>query len=332
MNGITKPLISVILPAYNEEKSIAMTIKSIQSELQKAICDYEIIIVDDGSRDDTYEESKSLAKQYQTIKVIKLSRNFGKEGALLVGLKAAKGDAIVSMDADLQHPPATIHDLIEKWQEGYKVVHAIKIDRNVDRFFTRMRAATFNYIIKYLGGINLRDSSDFMLIDRDAVDVIINHLPEKERFYRGLTHWIGYKQTTVGFKVHNRIDGSKSRFSLMSLVNLARVGIVSFTSAPLQIISVLGVLSFCMGFVIGLDALMSWAKGRAVSGYATLIITLLILCGFIMVSLGIIGEYIAKVYEEVKRRPNYIVESTFGFDSIDTELGKELLVSSDRSE
>jgi polyisoprenyl-phosphate glycosyltransferase len=332
MSAVTKPFLSVILPAYNEARSIAMTIKSIRSELQKAACDYEIIVIDDGSRDDTYEESKSLAKLYHTIKVIKLSRNFGKEGALLVGLKAATGDAIVSMDADLQHPPATIHDLIAKWQEGFKVVHAVKIDRDVDRFFNRIRATVFNRLIQYLGGINLRDSSDFMLIDRDAVDVIINDLPERERFFRGLAHWIGYKQATVGFKVHDRIDGSKSRFSLMSLVNLARIGIVSFTSAPLHIISILGVLSFCMGFVIGLDALISWAKGRAVSGYATLIITMLILCGFIMVSLGIIGEYIAKIYEEVKKRPSYIVESTFGFDSINTELGKELLTSSDQLE
>ena len=162
--------------------------------------------------------------------------------------------------------------------------------------------------------------------------MIINHLPERARFYRGLAHWIGYKQTTVGFKVHNRVDGSKSRFSLLSLVGLARIGIVSFTSAPLHIISILGVLSFCMGFVIGLDALISWANGRAVSGYATLIITLLILCGFIMVSLGIIGEYIAKIYEEVKRRPSYIVESTFGFDSMNSKLRKELLLTSDQLE
>jgi len=320
MSVSTKSLISIILPSYNEENCIEKMVISLQSELKEVAFDYEIIIVDDGSTDNTYEESINLAKRYNTVKAIKLSRNFGKEAALLVGFKAAKGNAVVSMDADLQHPPAIIHELFAKWQEGYKVVHAVKEDRNVDNIFNRMGATFFNYLFKCLGGIDLRNSSDFILIDRDAVDVIAEHLKERNRFYRGLAHWIGYKQASVNFTVKNREDGSKSRFSFLSLVNLALDGIVSFTSFPLHIISILGVLSCLIGLIIGLDAFISWVYGSAVLGYATIIMTLLIIGGFIMTSLGIIGEYIAKIYEEVKERPSYIVESEFGFGDKDTKL------------
>ena len=291
-------------------------IDSLITELENAAFDYEIIIIDDGSADRTYEVSKDLAGQYTFVKAIRFSRNFGKEAAMLVGLKASAGHAIISMDSDLQHPPATIHNLVEKWQEGYKVVHAVKDNRDVDSVISRMRANIFNKLFSLLGGIDLRNSSDFMLIDRHVADVIIESLTERERFHRGLAHWVGFKQTTVPFSVQKRYDGTKSRFKVVSLIKLALVGIVSFTSIPLHIISILGSLCLIIGMIVGIDAIVSWMKGIAFSGYATLIMIMLIIGGFTILSLGIIGEYIAKIYEEVKRRPNYVIESSYGLNKM----------------
>ena len=316
MSVMARPLLSIVLPAYNEKETIAAMIKSLITELRQAEFDYEIIIIDDGSIDGTFDVSKELANQFPFVKAIRFSRNFGKEAALLVGLKTATGDAIVSMDSDLQHPPATIYDLFAKWREGYKVVHAVKDNRDVDSAFSRVRAAIFNSIFSWLGGIDLRNSSDFMLIDRYAADVVVKSLGERERFHRGLAHWIGFSQATVPFSVQKRHDGSKSRFRLMALIKLALVGVISFTSVPLHLISIIGAMSLFVGGIVGLDAIISWARGIAFSGYATIIMIMLLIGGFAILSLGIIGEYIAKIYEEVKNRPIYIIESSVG-------IGKE---------
>lgn len=319
MSVMARSLVSIVLPAYNERETIAIMINSLIEELRQAAFDIEIIIVDDGSTDDTFEVSKVLSIQFPFIKAVRFSRNFGKEAALLVGLKTSCGEAIVSMDSDLQHPPAIIHELYKKWQEGYKVIHAVKENRDIDSVFKRGRASVFNSIISWLGGIDLCNSSDFMLIDRYAADIMIKTLGEKERFHRGLAHWIGFKQTTIPFRVRKRHDGSKSRFKLGALIKLALVGIISFTSVPLHIIPISGVIFMVLGLIIGMDAIVSWSRGTTFSGYATLIMITLIIGGFTILSLGIIGEYIAKIYKEVKNRPVYIIESTFG-----VEKGKNL--------
>jgi glycosyltransferase involved in cell wall biosynthesis len=311
---MARPLVSIVLPAYNERETIAIMINSLIEELRQAAFDIEIVIVDDGSTDDTFEVSKALSSQFPFIKAVRFSRNFGKEAALLVGLKTACGEAIVSMDSDLQHPPAIIHELYKKWLEGYKVIHAVKENRDIDSVFKRGRASVFNSLISWLGGIDLCNSSDFMLIDRYAADIMIKTLGEKERFHRGLAHWIGFKQTTIPFRVRKRHDGSKSRFKLGALIKLALVGIISFTSVPLHIIPMSGVIFMVLGLIIGIDAIVSWSRGTAFSGYATLIMITLIIGGFTLLSLGIIGEYIAKIYKEVKNRPVYIIESTFGLE------------------
>ncbi|BBO77682.1 glycosyl transferase family 2 [Desulfosarcina widdelii] len=314
MSIMDRPLVSIVLPAFNEKETIAIMVDSLIVELRKAAFNFEIIIVDDGSTDDTFEVSKKLSSRYPFVKAIRFSRNFGKEAALLVGLKAASGEAIVSMDSDLQHPPAIIHELFKKWQEGYKVIHAVKENRDADSILQRGRASVFNLIFNWLGGINLCNSSDFMLIDRCAANVIVKTIGEKERFHRGLAHWIGFNQTTIPFRVQKRHDGSKSRFKFKALVKLALVGIISFTSVPLHLISISGLMVLVVGLVIALDAIASWAHGTTFSGYATLIMVMLIIGGFTIFSLGIIGEYIAKIYEEVKNRPVYIIESTVGVE------------------
>ena len=311
------PYVSVVVPAHNEAAGIERTINELQRVLKESQVEYELIVVDDGSQDETYAQIQQLARQDKTLKGVCFSRNFGKEAALLAGLEVASGDVIITIDADLQHPPELIPKLIEQWRQGFKVVHAIKQDRTRDGIFARWRAYVFNSLLTRLGGVDVRNSSDYKLLDRAAVDVIVKNLPERRRFYRGLADWIGFEQATVPFVVAERNAG-KGKWSILSLADLAITAIVSFTSAPLRIVTFLGLLTLVFGMLVAGETLLSWIQGRAVSGFATIIITLLIIGSFIMISLGIIGEYIAKMYDEIKRRPAYLVSARCGFDGVDT--------------
>lgn len=315
-------LMSVVVPAHNEAHGIAHAIEVIVTALASCGMPLEVIVVDDGSRDDTFERVRELSKKDARVKGLRFTRNFGKEAALLAGLRVASGQAVVTIDSDLQHPPAVIPKMIEAWHNGAMVVDAIKRGRKGDGMFTRLRAELFNALLSKLGGINLHHASDFKLLDRLVVDAIARELPERQRFYRGLADWVGYRHASIPFDVEARAEG-EGKWSLWKLVQLATTAIVSFTSAPLQIVTVLGLLTLGLGVVVGADALISWFQGRAVSGFATTIITLLIVGSFIMISLGIIGEYIAKIYDEIKARPAYLVESAVGFD-------REVLPASER--
>jgi glycosyltransferase involved in cell wall biosynthesis len=308
------PLISVVVPAHNEAAGIANAVAEIERNVSLRDVRCEIIVVDDGSRDGTYEVVQALAAANPVVRGVKLSRNFGKEAALLAGLESAAGDAIITIDADLQHPPATIPQMIDAWRAGAKVVHAVKADRGEDSFVARTRAAAFNRMLTALGGVDIRHSSDFKLLDRVAASVIALHLHERKRFYRGLAQWIGFSQVTLSFDVAPRFAG-KSSWSVRSLLGLALTALVSFTSAPLRLVTFLGLATFALGLVVGVEALWSWMHGRSVSGFATLIITQLIVGSTIMISLGIIGEYIAKIYDELKGRPIYIAESRCGVEA-----------------
>jgi glycosyltransferase involved in cell wall biosynthesis len=312
-NSACMPLISVVIPAYNEARGIAHTVGAVAEELRKIAADCEIIVVDDGSKDGTFEALRSLAPDYPCLKALRLSRNFGKEAALLSGLKAARGAAVITMDSDLQHPPALIPQFVAKWREGFAVVHAIKQDRKADTVLVRWRAAVFNRIFTSLAGFSMENSSDFILLDRAAVEVIIHQLPERMRFYRGITRWIGFRQTFIYFTVAERWDHSQTRWRLKALLKLASDSIVSFTTIPLRIVTLFGFVTLAIGLIVGLDAIISYLRGAAVSGFITTIGVLLVLGSFIMISLGIIGEYIAKIYGEVKARPISLVEYSFGF-------------------
>ena len=305
-------LLSVVVPAHNEARGIAHATSVILNALASCGMKLELVVVDDGSRDDTFERVRELSRKDARIKGLRFSRNFGKEAALLAGLKAASGDAVVTIDSDLQHPPALIPQMIEEWRNGAMVVDAVKRSRKNDGPLTRLRAGLFNTLLSRLGGINLENASDFKLLDRVVVDAITHELPERQRFYRGLADWVGYRHASVPFDVGARAEG-EGKWSVWKLVGLATTAIVSFTSAPLQIVTVLGVLTLGLGFVVGADALIAWFQGRAVSGFATTIITLLVVGSFIMISLGIIGEYLAKIYDEIKGRPAYLVEGAVGF-------------------
>jgi len=275
--------------------------------------DLEIIVVDDGSRDGTFERLRELAQGDPRVKGLRFSRNFGKEAALLAGLRAARGDAVVTIDADLQHPPHLIPAMIDEWRKGAKVVDAVKRSRETDGMLTRLRARIFNAVLSSLGGISVRNSSDFKLLDRVVVDAIARGLPERHRFYRGLSGWVGYNHVTIPFDVEARAEG-QGKWTLWKLAELATTATVSFTSAPLRIVTVLGLFTLAFGFAVGTEALVGWFRGRAVSGFTTTITTLLILGSFIMISLGIIGEYIAKIYDEIKARPPYLIETEVGIE------------------
>ncbi|MCP5004775.1 MAG: glycosyltransferase family 2 protein [Planctomycetes bacterium] len=309
--------LSIVIPAFNEGAGITQTVEVISRIVENCTKVYELIVVDDGSRDTTFEEIRILARHDEHVKGIRFSRNFGKESAILAGLRVAEGDAIITIDADLQHPPSIIPKMVKEWQDGVKVVHAVKSDRSNDSTIARLRAKLFNGLLELLGGVKINNSSDYKLLDRIAVDVLVKELPERGRFYRGLSDWIGFKQTSVQFTVASRNAG-EGKWSLFSLIGLAITAIVSFTSAPLRIVTVLGIVTLIFGFLVATEALWSWFMGQAVSGFATIIITLLILGSFIMISLGVMGEYIAKIYDEIKARPKYLVESTAGIEAEET--------------
>jgi polyisoprenyl-phosphate glycosyltransferase len=305
-------LISIIIPAMNEGRSISATVQAITEQLHNAHQDYEIIIVDDGSRDDTYAQICRMSQNDSRIKGIALSRNFGKESALFAGLEAARGQAIITIDADGQHPPHLIPQMLAKWHEGAQIVHAVKQDRGLESGLKNASARGITRLISYLGNIDIHNASDFKLLDRIIVDHLVLSIAERERFFRGLTSWVGFNQAYIYFDVEERAQGS-SQWSFWSLLELSVTALTSFTSAPLRIITVLGFATLILGFFIAGDAIISLFNHRAVSGFATIIITLLLIGSFIMISLGIIGEYIAKIYEEIKSRPLYLKKSSVGF-------------------
>jgi glycosyltransferase involved in cell wall biosynthesis len=311
-------LISVVIPAHNERGGIAAALEEIQAVLSSTRYSWEIIVVDDGSTDDTFNELRRLVAQSNGLKAAKLTRNFGKEAAILAGLVLAKGEAVITIDADLQHPPGVIPDLIQKWQSGAKVVNAVKRSRDGDTLVTKFRAAVFNALMAKTAGIGLRNASDFKLLDRVVVDKLTKAFPERTRFYRGLTDWIGYPQDQVEFDVGLRRDGI-SRWSLRGLIRFALTSIISFTAAPLRVVTLLGLATFLFGLGLGTDAVISWSRGRAVSGFATTIIAVSVIGSFIMFSLGVIGEYLARMFEELKARPSFIFENLVGFEPLDRQ-------------
>jgi len=309
----SQPDISVVIPAYNEAQGIQLTVTEIVNVLENCEISWEIIIVDDGSCDETYQKILELAAIDVRIKGIALSRNFGKEGAMLAGLESSTGRAVILIDADLQHPPELIPEMINKWQAGAQIVHAIKRHRKTDSIAKKTAAFCINQLISQLAGIDVNNASDFKLLDRKIVDIIYE-LPEKERFLRGLTRWIGFSQDSIFFDVETRRQGDDSKWSVWDLMELSITALTSFTSAPLRIITFLGFATLLLGIIVTTDALLSWFGNEAVSGYTTIIVCLLLIGSFIMISLGIIGEYIAKIYEEVKARPHFLVKASVGLN------------------
>lgn len=298
--------ISVVVPCYNEEESLEAFYKAVLELWEKLEkYDLEIVFVDDGSKDATYIKMCQLHERDSRVKCISFSRNFGKEAAIFSGIRQASGDACVVMDADLQHPPATIVDMITEWEGGYEVVEGIKSDRGKEGAVHGWFAGLFYRLMSWMVGFDMRNSSDFKLMDRKVVDSL-GVMKEKDTFFRALSYWVGFKSTTVAYEVQERVAGT-TKWSGKALLKYAIKNLLSFTYAPLYIIAVLGGLLLLVGTILGVDAVISYLNGQAISGYPTLIIMLLLATGAIMCSLGIIATYLAKMYEEIKGRPQYII-------------------------
>ncbi len=302
--------ISFIVPCYNEGDNITKFHETLRRVWDEAGFgdEYvpELLFVDDGSSDNSPELLMKLSGEDHHVKYTRFSRNFGKEAAIFCGLKQAMGDAVIVLDADLQHPPAVIPQMVEKWREGYDVVNGVKSDRGEESAPHRFFAGVFYFLMEKLTGFDLKGASDFKLLDRKVVDILTD-LSERATFFRGLTCWVGFRSTSVFYEVENRSSG-RSKWSLKSLFNYALSNITSFTYLPLKIIALVGIIVILIGLWLGIDALVSYIRGEAVGGYPSLVILITIATGGIMLSLGIIAIYIAKIYLEVKKRPRYIVE------------------------
>lgn len=306
--------ISIIIPVYNEEKQIRESLRIIQSNLEKCNINHEFILVDDGSKDYTWRVLTELTSQTNSIQAVRLSRNFGKEAALCAGLEQAHGDACLVMDADLQHPPEIIPEMVRLWQDGFEIVEAVKTSRGKESLFHGLSARFFYRILQAFSGIDLNKASDFKLLDAKVV-ASWREMDERNTFFRGMVAWIGYQSVTIPFEVPERVHGS-SKWSTLKLIKLAITAITSFSSLPLQIVTFLGVLFFIGSIILGIQTLYMKFAGIAVSGFTTVILLLLIIGSCLMICLGIIGTYIAKIYEEVKNRPRYIISDTRNINQI----------------
>lgn len=304
--------LSVILPCYNEQDNVPLAAERIGKILSDANIPYELLFVDDGSKDDTWKNISALSQGNPFIRGLHFSRNFGKESAIYAGLCNAVGDCVVLIDCDLQHPPDKIVEMYRLWQQGYEVVEGIKSDRGKESFAHRLAAGCFYKIISSVSGIDMQHASDFKLLDKDAVTVL-KHMPEREAFFRALSSWVGFKSTTVSYEVQERVSG-ESKWSTRKLFRYAVTNITSFSTAPMQIVTFLGVIMMLVGVIFGVIALVQKCMGLAVTGFTTVILLQVFIGAVIMLSLGIIGFYIAKIYTELKHRPRYIVSETCGAD------------------
>ncbi|MCR4792113.1 MAG: glycosyltransferase family 2 protein [Lachnospiraceae bacterium] len=303
-------MVSVVLPAYNEADNIEPAIKEISECLSGCTDEYELVFISDGSTDGTYEKIKAAAEADPHVKGAEFSRNFGKEAAIFAGLSLAFGDAVIVMDCDLQHPVSALPEMIEKWKAGAEVVEGIKNSRGRENIFHKMSAGLFYGIMTKLIKIDMSASSDFKLLDRKAVDALLE-LPESNTFFRALSFWIGFKSEKVYYDVEERRSG-KSKWSTKGLVDYAIKNATSFSTLPLKVITMMGWFFLLFALALGVQTLINYIWFEAETGFTTVILLILIVGGFLMLSLGIIGHYIARIYEEVKGRPRFIIRDVAG--------------------
>lgn len=303
-------LLSVILPAYNEEIMVERAAKTLEHFLSLEGISFELLFVDDGSKDSTWFKIEEQARKHSYIKGIHFSRNFGKEAAIFSGLAEANGDCCVVMDCDLQHPPKTVIEMYRLWEQGYEVVEGVKGSRGRESAGHKAGAGLFYRIMSRATGIDMSRASDFKLLDRKAVNVLLD-MPERNAFFRALSAWIGFKTASVSFDVMERQAG-ESKWSTWLLVKYAVTNIAAFSAVPLQMVTVAGVFIFIFALIMGAESLIRYFSGRSLEGFTTVILLILIIGSVVMMSLGIIGYYISKIYEEVKGRPRYIISRRTG--------------------
>lgn len=298
-------LLSIVLPAYNEEQNISNTVRTLSGLLEAEGMEYELVFISDGSRDGTFSEIQKAAAENPRIRGAEFSRNFGKEAAIFAGLETARGNAVIVMDCDLQHPPEVIPQMWKLWLEGAEVVEGIKCSRGKESLAHKLSAGLFYKIMSKLIRMDMNASSDFKLLDRKVVDVLLT-LPERNTFFRALSFWVGFRTQSVTYEVRERQFG-ESKWSFFSLMKYAVTNATSFSTLPLQLVTVMGVVSILFSVALFIQTVVKFLSGTAVEGFTTVILLILIIGGFLMLSLGIIGHYIARIYEEVKGRPKYII-------------------------
>ena len=305
--------LSIILPAYNEQDNISYSFSEINKILSSASIPFEMIFVDDGSDDLTYQRIQALSSDNSQVKGICFSRNFGKEAAIFAGLEASTGECCLIMDCDLQHPVELIPEMYRLWQDGYEVIEGVKASRGKESFLHTLCANSFYHIISKASGIDMSKASDFKLLDRKAVDALLA-MPERAPFFRALSSWIGFKTVSIPFHVKERENGT-SKWSVWKLVKYAIRNITSFSGVPLQFVTFLGWVMFLCSIGLGIQSLYRYFSGTALEGFTTVILLQLLIGSVLMISLGIIGHYISRIYDEIKARPRYLISKKCGFHS-----------------
>lgn len=308
---------SVIIPLYNEELVINESYKRLKEVMDSVKENYEIMFVNDGSRDTTRDKVEKICEKDEKVKLINFSRNFGHQCAITAGMDLAAGDAIVVIDADLQDPPEVILEMIEKWKEGYEVVYAKRIKRQGESFLKKFTAKVFYRLLKSMTSVDIPvDTGDFRLIDRKVCDALIS-LPERNRYVRGLVSWVGYKQTFVKMTRQERFAG-ESKYPLKKMLKLAFDGITSFSYKPLVIAAYLGGLTFLIGLILLMDVIIkNIVNHTSIFKFGLIIAINLLMFGLVLTSIGIMGQYIGRIFDESKARPNYIIASTINYNRSD---------------
>ena len=299
--------VSLLIPFYNEEKQVPLTLETVIPILDKTGLDYELIMVDDGSKDRTWEVIESACRRDLRLTGLRFSRNFGKEAAICAALDHADSDAVILMDGDLQHPPQYIPEMIRLWQDGNDIVEGIKSTRGKESLASRLNAKVFYGLFHRFSGYDLRNASDFKLLDRKVVDEW-RRLGEHDTFFRGLSAWLGFKRAAFSFEVAARQTGG-SKWSIGKLANLSLNALTGFSALPLQFITIIGLIMLAGSVILAVQTLINWFSGHADTGFTTVILLQLLIGGSIMLSLGLIGIYIARIFTEVKGRPRYIIAS-----------------------
>jgi polyisoprenyl-phosphate glycosyltransferase len=299
-------VISIVIPAFNEAENIPELLDQIAGVMARAGEAYELIVVDDGSTDATWTRLAAAVERFPAVRAIRFSRNFGKEAAIAAGLESAAGDAAIVMDADLQHPPALIAQMIARWRQGdVDIVEAVKSERGQEPRSYRFVSRMFYTTLERWAGVKMLDASDFCLLDARVVRQW-RRFPEHALFFRGMSAWLGFRRARVEFAVQPRLTGT-TKWTVLGLTRLALHSITAFTSVPLHLITLLGLFTFVMAALLGTRIIVLKLSGEVIDGLTTIILLLLFTGSSLMIALGIIGEYIARIYDEVKARPRYIV-------------------------
>ena len=308
---MNNPIISIIAPCYNEEETIEPVLRRIEEILTQINEPYEIVFINDGSRDNTLNVLLNAKQNFKNIRIINFSRNFGKEAALTAGLDKARGEAAIPIDVDLQDPPELIKDLVARWREGYDVVLAKRADRTSDSFAKRVSADLFYKLNGKISNVDIPNNvGDFRLMSKRVVEAL-KQLPENQRFMKGLFAWVGFKTVAIEY-VREKREAGQSSFNGWKLWNFALDGITSFSTLPLRIWLYIGALVSFLSFLYGsFIILKTLIFGVDLPGYASLAVIMLFLGGIQLIGIGILGEYIGRIYSESKRRPSYIIEGEY---------------------